>query len=267
LFIQTGQQQVLIEPGIGRDLVPGSMPGVLWDRLTEAGISRDEIDLVLFSHADIDHIGGAVAESGKAAFPHARHILLEEEAAFWFAKPIRLRPSGMEGDFLTEELCRICNSVPPERLAQLHDQLKLVSAETEVTPGIRISAAPGHTPGHAAIAMASGADRLLFTDVTHQPSSPRPFSLMEKGSRTRVGFEVPRPEGEGFRVRVLMRKVSYSLATCCTRPRILRIPTGIPRLTLPPRKPLRLASGFLRKQRANGRCCWHITCLSLDWGM
>jgi hypothetical protein len=30
---------------------------------------------------------------------------------------------------------------------------------------------------------------------------------MEKGRRTRVGFEVPRPEGEGFRVRVLVRNV------------------------------------------------------------
>jgi hypothetical protein len=54
---------------------------------------------------------------------------------------------------------------------------------------------------------------LLQSDVTHQPSSPGPFSLMEKGSRTRVGFEVPRPEGEGFRVRVLVRNVSYNYET------------------------------------------------------
>lgn len=167
LLIHTSQQRVLIEPGLGGNLIPGSSyPGLLSERLAEAGISPTAIDLVLFTHADIDHIGGGVNEDGNATFPHARYLLSRAEWAFWSANPERLHPS----DAYDEALRHFANTLPPLRLAQLRDKLDLIEAETEVAPGIRTIAAPGHTPGHTVFTVSSSHDHLLFIgDLIYEP--------------------------------------------------------------------------------------------------
>jgi glyoxylase-like metal-dependent hydrolase (beta-lactamase superfamily II) len=167
LLVQTGQQQILIELGLGQDLIPGSpYPGVLRETLAKVGVSPTQIDLALITHADLDHIGGGVDKNGKAAFPNARYVLSRHEWEFWLSKPDRLLPN----DAYDEEFRRICRNVPLERLAQCRNQLEIVDAETEVVPGIRTIAALGHTPGHTIIEIASGADRLLFIgDLIYEP--------------------------------------------------------------------------------------------------
>ena len=49
------------------------------------------------------------------------------------------------------------NNLPP-----IQDQLELVNRETEIVPGIRAVAAPGHTPGHMAVSISSDGDQLLL---------------------------------------------------------------------------------------------------------
>src|SRR5512139_1039335 len=71
LLIQTGQHRVLIDPGLGTDLWPG-FAGTL-ACLIEMKIAPDEIDVVILSHADFDHTGGAV-DNGKPTFSRARHF-------------------------------------------------------------------------------------------------------------------------------------------------------------------------------------------------
>jgi glyoxylase-like metal-dependent hydrolase (beta-lactamase superfamily II) len=55
LLIKTGQQNVLIDTGNGIDLTPR---GFLLDRLQAVDISPADVDVVILSHADWDHIGG-----------------------------------------------------------------------------------------------------------------------------------------------------------------------------------------------------------------
>jgi glyoxylase-like metal-dependent hydrolase (beta-lactamase superfamily II) len=57
------------------------------------------------------------------------------------------------------------NNLPP-----IQRQLDLVDHETEIVPGIRAIAAPGHTPGHMAVAIASDNEQLLYLSdtVLHQ---------------------------------------------------------------------------------------------------
>ena len=47
-------------------------------------------------------------------------------------------------------------NLPPVR-----DRLELVDSETEIVPGIRAVAAPGHTPGHMALVVSSKNEQLL----------------------------------------------------------------------------------------------------------
>jgi glyoxylase-like metal-dependent hydrolase (beta-lactamase superfamily II) len=167
LFVHTGQQQIIIDPGLGHDLIPGSpYQGVLRDKLLTVGISSAEVDLILLSHADLDHVSGAVDEIGHAVFPNARCALLREEAAFWSSSLERLLPN----DAYDEELRRICHDIPRARLQQLRDKLQIVDSEAEVVPGVRVIAASGHTPGHTAIAISSDDESLLFIgDLVYTP--------------------------------------------------------------------------------------------------
>ena len=65
LLIDTGQHKVLLETGTGDGMTP---PGALLKRLQAAGVSPALIDGVIVSHADFDHIGGAVDAHGNLAF-------------------------------------------------------------------------------------------------------------------------------------------------------------------------------------------------------
>ena len=164
LLIQTGQQQVLIDTGVGHGFVWPS--GLLLDRLQAAGFPPATIDVVIFSHADVDHVGGAVDENGNPAFPNARHVLLRTEWAFWSVNPERLQPS----DAYDEEFRRLVNTIPPTRLTQLLDKLELVESDVEIVPGIQVIAASGHTPGYSIIAVSSGDRRLIFVgDLIYDP--------------------------------------------------------------------------------------------------
>ena len=164
LLVDTGEQQVLVDTGNGRDFE--SNRGRLLDRLREVGISPADIDVVILSHADWDHIGGAVAASGAVVFPRARYILARAEWDFWHSKAERLRPS----DTFDEEFRQLSQRLPETRLAQLKDKLDLIDPQTEILPGIRSIAAPGHTPGYTVISISSGVDQLLYLgDLLYDP--------------------------------------------------------------------------------------------------
>jgi glyoxylase-like metal-dependent hydrolase (beta-lactamase superfamily II) len=165
LLIDTGAYKIVVDAGSGHDCLPGTTyRGRLLDRLLEQGISSTDVDFVIFSHGDFDHVCGGVDPNGNPAFAAARYVMSQAEWLFWTQKPERLRP----GDAFDEALWRACSELPPLRLAQLHDKLDLVAFGTEIVPGIRILGAPGHTPGHVCISIASDDQQLLcIGDLVH----------------------------------------------------------------------------------------------------
>jgi len=51
------------------------------------------------------------------------------------------------------------------------DRVTRFGKEAEIIPGIRVLAAPGHTPGHSMVEVTSGTDRLLiWGDIVHAAS-------------------------------------------------------------------------------------------------
>ena len=122
-----------------------------------AGIDRSQISTILVSHFHPDHVWGLMEKGTNAAvFPNAELIVNGTEYKWW-TEPGRVeklpegrRPAGK----------RIADVFPTWK------NWKLVEDNAEVAPGVRLLAAPGHTPGHSAFLVTSGKDQLMVSNDT-----------------------------------------------------------------------------------------------------
>jgi glyoxylase-like metal-dependent hydrolase (beta-lactamase superfamily II) len=152
LLVNTGGQLVLLDTGWGTGIKPEG--GRLVQRLRSAGIFPAEIDLVLLSHAHMDHLSGCVGEAGAPVFPNARYLLAQAEWAYWTAE--------LEGPELIQSMARRAREV----FSALGPRLEFFTLGVEIVPGIRAIDASGHTPGHTAFEIHSGGERLLYLSDT-----------------------------------------------------------------------------------------------------
>ena len=157
LLIRAGGRIALVDTGMGAEAARhfGEPAGHLMDSLAASGITADQVDVVIISHAHLDHIGGLTVAAGERRVPvfaRARHYFWQAEWDFWTSEP--------ELAQVPEELADAARThLPPLHYAGL---VELVSEETDVLPGVRLLPAPGHTAGHLAVALTSGNDGALY---------------------------------------------------------------------------------------------------------
>jgi glyoxylase-like metal-dependent hydrolase (beta-lactamase superfamily II) len=154
LLINTGQHRVLVDTGGGAGLAPSV--GKLLPYLQAEQIETVEIDRVILTHGHPDHIGGNTDTEGKPAFPNARYSMWKDEWDFWTSDPDLAQLQ------VGEDLKQLMLALARKNLPPIQGQLDLVERETEILPGIRAVAAPGHTPGHMALAISSDNEQLLY---------------------------------------------------------------------------------------------------------
>ena len=161
LVINTGDHLVLVDTGAGNF---GPATGKLIENLGSAGILPGDIDTVILTHGHPDHIGGTVDQAGRPAFPNARYMMWKDEWEFWTREP------DISSLRIPEHLRQVLLEFPQRFLPPIESRISLIEEEGEILPGISAVAAPGHTPGHMALSISSGGERLLdFVDAVLHP--------------------------------------------------------------------------------------------------
>jgi len=157
LLIETDGRRILVDTGIG---VPGR--SFLLENLNAAGLSPEEIDLVVLTHYHPDHIEGLFDENG-LVFPNATYSTNRVEWDHWFSDAARARMNpDTQASF--------------DRMHLLCDRINWVKAGDRIAPGVEVIEAPGHTPGQIGLVISSqGARMWHLIDVLHrEPQLARP---------------------------------------------------------------------------------------------
>ena len=137
-LVNTGAELVLFDTGL-------SAEGTL-SAMNAAGVSPDQVTMVVLTHMHGDHIGGLMGADGTApTFANARYATGSVEHNHW-------SQAGNEG---------FDNNVVP-----LNDRITFLDDGGSPTGGITAMAAFGHSPGHMAYQVESDGQRLLLTADT-----------------------------------------------------------------------------------------------------
>jgi glyoxylase-like metal-dependent hydrolase (beta-lactamase superfamily II) len=157
-LINTGAKLVLIDTGASG--LFGPTLGRLQANLKAAGYQPEQVDEVYITHLHPDHVGGLVVD-GKAAFPNATVRFDKRDADFWLsAEQLDKAPADAKGFFQGAQA-----SVKPYQEA---GRVKPFDGNTELVPGVRALAAPGHTPGHTVYLVESQGQKLaVWGDLMH----------------------------------------------------------------------------------------------------
>lgn len=158
LLIKTDGENILIDAGMGdalserqKKIFGVETSSALEEHLSEHNLTLEDINLVLLTHLHADHAGGVIKldKDGKKLprFPNARYVVQLKE---WEEAT---RPDERtSATYFTSSL----------KILEREKLLELVDGEDEAARGIRLTNTGGHTPGHQAVLIRDGGNKILW---------------------------------------------------------------------------------------------------------
>ena len=198
LVVNTGSKLVLVDSGTGGQVQPTA--GKMMANMKAAGIDPAKIETILISHFHPDHIFGLMAKDTNApVFPNAEIIVGSAEYKWWNEEGrVEKLPEARKG------LGKRIQTVFPT-----WKNIRQVDGEVEVAPGIRVVNAPGHTPGHVAFHLASGASQLMIScDTAYVPA------LVAAHPDWHGAYDQDGPLAEASRRKLLDRVIADKMMIC-----------------------------------------------------
>jgi glyoxylase-like metal-dependent hydrolase (beta-lactamase superfamily II) len=156
LLLRSGGKLILIETGVGdkprgwRDQASPPEKGTLLSDLASIDVAPADIDVVINTHLHADHCGWNTRYLGDElvpTFPNAEYIVMQDEWDAAVAPNERTRAT-----YLKDNLQPVAEK----------GRLRLLDGETKVTDEVIVIPTPGHSAGHASIAIASGGEKALY---------------------------------------------------------------------------------------------------------
>jgi glyoxylase-like metal-dependent hydrolase (beta-lactamase superfamily II) len=164
-IVRTPGQLVLIDTGVGNDKNRASNPiwhrrsGTFLEDLAAAGVTPEQVDVVVITHMHVDHVGWntrLVNGAWVPTFPNARYVFAGEEWSFW----------KHENERGGDEYGCIDDSVLPIVAA---GQAMLVDETHRLNRWLRFEPSVGHTPGHVSVRLTTSVGEAVFSgDLMHR---------------------------------------------------------------------------------------------------
>jgi glyoxylase-like metal-dependent hydrolase (beta-lactamase superfamily II) len=194
-LVQTGQATVLFDAGTGGQMSPTG--GYAMQNMRAAGVTPEQVTLVVHSHFHPDHITGLTTAQNAAVFPNAEIAVPEAEWRFWTdAGSVSRLPEGMRGIAAAVE----------RRFGPYRARVRQFAPDAEVTPGVRAIGAAGHTPGHTVFEVTDGgAGLLILGDTTNRPE------LFARNPGWHAIFDMDPQAAEANRRRLLDRAATDNI--------------------------------------------------------
>lgn len=196
--IDTGEHVILCDAGCGNGKSYPMQP--IWSnlntpflhRLEEAGYGRDDVDIILCTHAHLDHVGWFTVQDDDGrwvpTFPNAHLIMVRDEYERHLDQIVSEDEPAAAGSAPADDddVDLIARAFLPDTAA-LSDQTKLIQEETfqpivdagrlklvpkngDIVPGIRYEFSPGHTSHHHGVRLESdGQVAFVSGDAFHHP--------------------------------------------------------------------------------------------------
>jgi glyoxylase-like metal-dependent hydrolase (beta-lactamase superfamily II) len=134
------------------------------DRLKEAGVTPEQVDIVVCTHLHVDHVGwNTRLVDGKwlPTFPNAKYVIGRREVEFWSGA---VKTAQAEEDILSLIFLDSVRPIIDSR------QIELVEEGFALDRNFDLEAAPGHTPGQMIGRLERNGERAIFSgDVMHHP--------------------------------------------------------------------------------------------------
>jgi len=166
-LISIGGRTILIDACVGNHKPRPARPK--WhlmqtrylERMAEAGVQPEQIDIVMCTHLHMDHVGwNTRLDNGRwvPTFPNARYVFSQADYDHYLALDRDPEKGPVNHGSFRDSVLPVVDA----GLAQM------VSGVHTVDEHLSIEPAPGHTPGTVAIKLASRGERAVFCgDILH----------------------------------------------------------------------------------------------------